>query len=123
LRRRRGFGPDGLERRRAQRIPARGGVPLVSVVGAELLRVSPYGMMIESPLPLEMDTVLKLRLIVAGEKADVEARVAACALGTTGDRRRFGVGLEFTRIAPKIRARLAQVLADARVARDAVSSA
>ncbi len=120
MRRRRAFGPDGLERRRAERVPAQDGVPLISVVGAVLVRVSPYGMMIESPLPLEMDSILKLRLIVAGEKADVEARVAACALGTTGDRRRFGVGLEFTRIAPKVRARLAQVLSDAR---DPVSSA
>jgi hypothetical protein len=119
LRQRGAFGPEGLERRRALRIPARDGVPLVSVVGAELVRVSSYGMMIESPLALEMDSVLKLRLIVAGEQADVEARVAACALGTTGDRRRFGVGLEFTRIAPRVRARLVQVLAEAR---DAVSS-
>jgi hypothetical protein len=119
LKRRRPFGPEGLERRRERRIPSREGVPLVSVVGADLVRVSSYGMMIESPLPLEKDSVLKLRLIVAGEQADVEARVAACALGTTGDRRRFGVGLEFTRIAPRVRARLAQVLAEAR---DAVAS-
>ncbi len=119
MKRQRAFGPEGLERRRDERVPARDGVPLVSVVGAELLRVSSYGMMIESPLPLERDSVLKLRLIVAGEQADVEARVAACALGTTGDRRRFGVGLEFTRIAPKVRARLVQVLAEAR---DAVAA-
>ena len=45
-------------------MPAAGGV--VSVVGARLVNVSPFGMMIESPLPLKSDAVLPFRLVVAG---------------------------------------------------------
>lgn len=89
-------------------MPATGGV--VSVVGASLANVSPYGMMIVSPVPLESHAILRFRLVVAGVKTDVEARVVDCArLGGGG--RRYGTGLEFTRIAPETRARLEQVLA------------
>ena len=105
------FGPDGLERRRAERISITPPAPPVTVVGARLVNVSRYGMMIESPVPMERESVLQLRLIVAGEKADVEARVAACTLGT-GAGRRFGIGLEFTRIPDGIRERLARALSD-----------
>jgi hypothetical protein len=105
------FGPPGLERRRAKRTSRPHPDPSISVVGAHILQVTPYGMMIESPLPLELESILRLRLIVAGEKADVEARVAACTLSARGERQRFGVGLEFTQIAPAIRERLAQILA------------
>jgi hypothetical protein len=102
-------GPGGLERRRAERVPmpASGGV--VSVVGARLVNVSPYGMMIESPVPLKSDAVLPFRLVVAGTKADVEARVVACA--PLPGARRYGAGLEFSRIAAEVRARLTEVLA------------
>jgi hypothetical protein len=104
--------PAGLERRRARRVPVpREGGP-VSVVGARLRDVSPYGMMIESPMALTVDAELPFRLVVAGEKADVEARVAVCT-PLPGARRAFGVGLEFTRIDEAVRARLGQVLAGA----------
>ena len=52
----------------------RGGA--VSVVGAALVNVSSYGMMIESPVPLEREAVLQFRLMVAGEKTDVGPAVA-----------------------------------------------
>jgi len=104
--------PSGINRRRAERVamPPTGGV--VSVVGARLLDVSPYGMRIESPLPMESEAVLQFRLVIAGEKADVEARVAACVL-TPGDKKRFGVGLEFVRIDDGVQERLREVLAKA----------
>jgi Tfp pilus assembly protein PilZ len=84
----------------------------VSVVGARLRDVSPYGMLIESPVALPVDSELQFRLVVEGEKADVEARVAVCT-PLSGPRRAYGVGLEFTRIDEAVRARLARVVAGA----------
>lgn len=84
----------------------RGGA--VSVVGAALVNVSSYGMMIESPVPLEREAVLQFRLVVAGEKTDVDARVAACT--PVPGARRYAVGLEFVRIAPEVQDRLVRVL-------------
>jgi len=80
----------------------------VSVVGARLMNVSSYGMMIESPVPLERDAVMRFRLVVAGEKSDVEARVAACT--PVPGSRRYTVGLEFLHIAPEVQQRLIRVL-------------
>lgn len=100
----------GIERRRTERIPmpATGGV--VSVVGGRLVNVSSYGMMIESPMALETDTILQFRLVIAGDKVDVEARVACCAgLRDTG-RKGYGVGLEFVRIPPEAQAKLTDIL-------------
>jgi hypothetical protein len=90
----------------------RGGA--VSVVGAALVNVSSYGMMIESPVPLEREAVLQFRLVVAGQKTDVDARVAACT-PVPGDRR-YAVGLEFVRIAPDAQQRLVRVLSGEPVA-------
>ena len=81
----------------------------VSVVGAALVNVSSYGMMIESPVPLETEAVMQFRLVVAGQKTDVDARVAACT--PVPGARRYAVGLEFVRIAPEAQERLIQVLA------------
>lgn len=81
----------------------------VSVVGAALVNVSSYGMMIESPVPLERETVLQFRLVVAGQKTDVDARVAACT--PVPGARRYAVGLEFVRIPPEAQERLVRVLA------------
>jgi hypothetical protein len=87
-------------------VRARGGP--VSVVGAGLVNVSSYGMMIESPVPLEREAVMQFRLVVAGEKTDVDARVAACT--PVPGARRYAVGLEFVRIAPEAQQRLVRVL-------------
>lgn len=102
--------PRGPERRRAARISIPPGGP-VSVVGARLVNVSSYGMMIESPVPLEFDAQLRFLLVVVGENADVEARVAACAPIAGALRRSYGVGLEFTRFAAEARNRLCELLA------------
>src|SRR6185295_14456326 len=98
------FGENGLERRRAERVPMGPGAP-VEVVGARLVTASVYGMLIESPVPLEPEAILPLRLVVRGHKADVEARVAACT-PLAGTRRAFGVGLELVRIDEMTRGRL-----------------
>jgi c-di-GMP-binding flagellar brake protein YcgR len=80
----------------------------VTVVGARLLNISSYGMMIESPVPLEREAVMQFRLVVAGKKADVDARVAACT--AVAGSRRYAVGLEFSRIEPEAQQRLVRVL-------------
>ena len=80
----------------------------VSVVGAALVNVSSYGMMIESPVPLERDAVMQFRLVVAGRKADVDARVASCT--PVPGARRYAVGLEFVGIPPETERRLVRVL-------------
>ena len=105
------FGPRGLERRRSPRIPIAQLEGAVAVVGAKLVSVSLYGMMIDSPLPLERDSMLSLRLVVQGHKSDVEARVAECSIGGASvARKRYGVGLEFTDIPGDTRERLEQTL-------------
>jgi Tfp pilus assembly protein PilZ len=104
-----GFGPKGLERRRAERVALDlPGAP-VSVVGARMLNASPLGMMIESPVRLETEAELPLRLVVRGAKTDVVARVAGC-VPLAGARRAYGVGLEFTHIDEAARESLRAVL-------------
>ena len=103
------FGENGLERRRAERVPMNGAGAPVAVVGARLVNASIYGMLIESPVALEPEAVLPLRLVIQGHKADVEARVAACT-PLLGARRAFGVGLELVRIDETARGRLEEVV-------------
>lgn len=99
----------GVERRRVERVPI-GPTSSVSVVGAQLLDVSCFGMTIESPLLLEGGTVLRFRLVVAGEDADVDARVMNCLSSWRGPRRVFEVGLEFQGMPASLRDRLAGAL-------------
>ncbi|MGH7533985.1 MAG: PilZ domain-containing protein, partial [Gemmatimonadales bacterium] len=100
-----GFGPEGLERRRGPRTPVDKLSVVVSVVGARLVNISLFGLMIESPVPLEREAVLSFRLVIGAHKGDVEARVAACTLGATGQARRYGIGLEFTTLPLDVRSR------------------
>jgi PilZ domain len=102
------FGPEGLERRRAPRIPIPPSAPL-SVVGARLLNASVFGMLIESPVSMERDALLRLRLVIAREKFDVETRVAACT-AEAGRPGVFGVGLEFAGLPEKTREKLRALL-------------
>lgn len=95
-----------LERRRAPRQPAQ---HAISVVGAKLLNVSRYGMLIESPVPMAQGAVLRLRLTIAGQPADVEARVAVCT--PQPGLKAYGVGLEFSNLAESDRERLEKALA------------
>ena len=103
--------PLGLNRRRSERIPMSPTGGIVSVIGARLVNVSPHGMMIESPVPLTEDALMPFRLVVQGQKQDVEARVAACAPRTEGGRRRYGVGLEFIGISDELQEQIRQALA------------
>ena len=105
-----GFGPKGLERRRGPRIPVDRLAVTVSVVGAKLVNISFFGMMIESPVPLARDAILRFRLVIGGHKGDVEARVAACTLGASGQARRYGIGLEFTALPVDVHSRLRKAL-------------
>ena len=100
----------GPERRRCARVPmAPTGGP-VSVIGARLLDVSPYGMMIESPVAMKEDAVLQFRLAVEGRKVDVSARVACCT-ARPGVRHAYGVGLEFVNLPSEVREQIRDVLA------------
>jgi hypothetical protein len=91
-------------------MPHLGGV--VSVVGARLVNVSVGGMLIESLVPLESESVHRFRLIVAGENVDVEARVASCIAKPGEKRRSYGIGMEFQRMPPGAKERLVQVLSE-----------
>ncbi len=102
---------SAFERRRAERIPVPPRGSAVSVVGARLVNISGYGMMIESFVPLERETRMYFRLVVSGEKIDVEARIAACQLVSSGKRRLFGVGCEFTSLSGVGRERLIAAIA------------
>jgi hypothetical protein len=104
------FGPKGLDRRRAPRIPVPPGGPL-SVVGARLVNASPYGMMIHSPVPMDRNAILPLRLVLADDKIDVQTRVAACWRTWIGQKKVYGIGLEFTVLPDPVRERLRDTLA------------
>jgi hypothetical protein len=102
-------GVTGPERRLVERVHANPLAAALAVVGARLVDASAYGLRIESPLALEAGAVVPLRLVIHGQKSDMEARVVSCAL-LTGTRRAFAVGLELVRIESDARARLEQVL-------------
>jgi hypothetical protein len=106
----RAFGPGGLERRRVPRRPPDELVESVSVVGARLLDISPYGLQIEAPVPLAPASSVRLQLLVGGVKSEVEARVADCRQRGTPSGRAFGVGLELTEVPEALRSRLARAL-------------
>jgi PilZ domain len=82
----------------------------VSVVGARILDVSPFGMRIESPVAISTDTVLAFRIVVEGRATDVGCRVATCRPGAGEDQSRFGVGLEFLDLPDETADRLRKVL-------------
>jgi hypothetical protein len=98
----------GSERRRAERVAMPPDGP-ISVVGARLSSVSPFGMRIESPVVIAVGTVLQFRLSIAGEKADVHAQVASCNPGGT-ERRGYEIGLEFVELSSAVRDRLREAL-------------
>ena len=102
--------PSGAERRRAPRVgmPPEGGV--VSVVGARILDVSTHGMRIESLMPLESRSIHRFRMAIAGEKVDVDVRVACCER-LDPVKRRYGVGMEFVGVDDDWYERMSQALA------------
>lgn len=95
-----------LGRRRAIRVPIRPGGP-VALIGARIVNVSPFGMLIHSPLPMEPEAIHRFRLVIATESRDIDARVAVCM---PEGKRRYGVGLEFVGVSDEFRAQMARVL-------------
>lgn len=88
-------GPGGVERRFSPRLEPEELGQLVLVVGSRLVNISRGGMMLEAPVPIAPGSMLHLRLILAGERSDVNALVRACVPRTQGRHARWGVGLEF----------------------------
>ena len=84
-----------IERRRAKRIPVAPPAGPVTVVGARIVDVSPFGMRIESRVAISPDSILAFRIAVDGRTSDVSCRVAACRPATGPDQRLFDIGLEF----------------------------
>ena len=99
-----------MERRRAQRIAMRPPANPVAVVGARIIDVSPFGMMIASPVAISPDSVLPFRIVVDGRTSDVSCRVATCRPAPGEDPRSFGVGLEFLDLPAETGDRLREVL-------------
>ena len=101
--------PGGIERRRALRAEPDELAERVSVMGTRLVNISHHGLMIEAPVPLAPDSTLRFRLVVAGTKSELEARVAQCRpRGPAGGR--WGVGVEFTEVPREMRERLTRAL-------------
>jgi hypothetical protein len=114
---RRPAGPEGVERRRAPRLEPDDLAEPVLVFGTRLLNIGPGGLMIEAPIPLSLESSLHLRLEVAGERTDVDARVRACVPRSQARRRSWSVGLEFENLDPVARERLERALGPARKGR------
>ena len=83
-----------MERRRAPRVPMEPPTNPVSVVGARIIDVSPFGMRIESPVAISPDSMLRFRIAVGPHTTDVGCRVAVCQPSPAADAK-YGVGLEF----------------------------
>ena len=81
----------------------------MSIVGGRILDVSAHGMRMESFMALESESVHRFRLVVAGEKLDVDCRVACC-LRLDPVKRRFGVGMEFVGMSDEHRDKLAAAI-------------
>jgi hypothetical protein len=97
-----------IERRRAERIAMTPPDNPVSVVGARIIDVSPFGMLIASRVAISPDAVLPFRIVVGGRTSDVSCRVATCR--PTAGEGQFGIGLEFLDLASDARERLEAAL-------------
>ena len=107
---RRPTGPGGVERRRAPRLEPGDLAEPVLVVGSRLVNIGPGGLMLEAPIPLSLDSSLRLHLVVAGERTEVDARVRACAPRSHERRQAWGVGVQFENLEPAVRERLERAL-------------
>jgi hypothetical protein len=101
--------PGGVERRRAPRAEPDELAERVCVMGTRLVNISRHGVLIEAPVPLAPDSTLRLRLVVAGVKSELETRVAQCHRRETAGRR-WRIGVEFREVPREMRERLARVL-------------
>jgi hypothetical protein len=107
---RRPTGPEGVERRRAPRFEPNELAEPVLVVGSRIVNIGPDGLMLEAPVPLAPESSLRLRLVLGGERADVDARVRGCSARLGGHRRAWAVGVEFENIPASARERLERAL-------------
>ncbi len=103
-------GPDGVDRRRAPRLEPDELAEPVMVVGSRLVNIGPGGLMLEAPIPLTPESTLRLRLVVAGERTDVHARVRGCVPRPEGRRNAWAVGVEFEDLDPEARVRLERAM-------------
>ena len=102
--------PNGVERRQAPRFEPDDLAEPVLVVGSRLVNIGSGGLMLEAPIPLAPDSTLHLRLVMGGERADVDARVRECVARSQGRRRSWGVGVQFVKLDAAVRARLERAL-------------
>lgn len=107
---RRATGPGGVERRRAPRLEPQELAEPVLVVGSRLVNIGPDGLMLEAPVPLAPESSLHLRLVLGGERADVDTRVRGCSARARGHRHTWRVGVEFENLDPAARERLDRAL-------------
>jgi hypothetical protein len=107
---RRPTGPDGVERRQAPRFEPGDLAEPVLVVGSRLVNIGSGGLMLEAPIPLAPDSTVHLRLVVGGERADVDATVRECVQRSQGRRRSWSVGMQFVKLDAAARARLERAL-------------
>ncbi len=114
---RRATGPRGVERRSHPRLAPEELAEPVSVVGSRLLNIGRGGLMLEAPIPLAPESTLHLRLLLGGQRADVDARVCGCVERETGRRRSWGVGLQFESLPVEAAERLDRALRKARTGR------
>jgi hypothetical protein len=82
----------------------------VLVVGSRLVNIGSGGLMLEAPIPLAPESTVHLRLVVGGERAEVDATVRECVLRSQGRRRSWGVGMQFVKLDAAARARLERAL-------------
>jgi hypothetical protein len=99
-----------MERRLAPRLEPDDLPEPVFVVGSRLVNIGPGGLMLEAPVPLAPDSTLHLCLVLGGERTEVTARVRGCAPRPHGQRRAWGVGVQFENLEPAARERLERAL-------------
>ena len=107
---RRPTGPGGVERRLAPRYEPKELSETVIVIGSRLVNIGRGGLMLEAPIPFAPESTLHLRLVLGGERADVDARVRGCAPRSSGPGRAWAVGVQFENLEPAVRERLERAL-------------
>jgi hypothetical protein len=107
---RRTKGPGGVERRLAPRLEPDDLSEPVVVIGSRLVNIGPGGLMLEAPVPLTLESTLHLRLVVGGERTEVDARVRGCAPRSHERRPAWGVRVQFENLEPAVRHRLERAL-------------
>ena len=107
---RRPTGPGGVERRLFPRLEPDDLSEPVFVIGSRLVNIGSGGLMLEAPVPLALESPLHLRLVLGGERAEVDVRVRGCVPRSLGRRRVWGVGVQFENLTPAVRARLERAL-------------